>query len=67
MTLFIFVYIYAVGCALTALYCRNNLRPEDVGEYYKSAVVVTVLVWPLVAAAVGVLTVITLWQRRGGF
>lgn len=64
MTLLLIVYL--VGCALTGAYAFKNLKAEQIGEYFKSAVVVTSIAWPVLVVVVFVLTIYTLFNKSKG-
>lgn len=54
--------IYAVGVAATLAYAYRNLNEDDYDGYFRSAIIVTSLIWPLIVLAVMAICLGRLWK-----
>ena len=54
--------IYAVGVVATLAYAYRNLNEDDYDGYFRSAIIVTSLIWPLIVLAVVAIYLGRLWK-----
>ena len=54
--------IYAVGAVATLAYAYRNLNEDDYDGYFRSAIIVTSLIWPLIVLAVVAIYLGRLWK-----